>query len=99
VSDPEANVCPLDGRRHRSRLDRAEAGAALAGSVELNSTTGTCYCRCAHRPAPGTPTSSRCTRWQLVSSLRLDAAASAQVASTATGIAVLTGTYTRMTAN
>ena len=104
VSDPEANgfihwmVAGID-----PSSTAIEAGTAPAGSVQLNNTTGTTgytpMC-----PPPGTSHTYEFTLYSLSTPSGLTAdsdarAASAQVASTATGIAVLTGTYTRMTAN
>jgi Raf kinase inhibitor-like YbhB/YbcL family protein len=78
-------------------------GLAPVGSVELKNTTGAAgYAPMC--PPPGTSHTYEFTLYALTSPSGLTAgadslAASAKVASTASGIAVLTGTYERTTAN
>jgi Raf kinase inhibitor-like YbhB/YbcL family protein len=104
VSDPEAN-----GFIHWMVASIAPTTTAIAeggppaGSVQLNNSAGTAGYTPMCPPA-GTGHTYEFTLYSLSTPSGLTAssdarAASAQVASTATGIAVLTGTYTRMTAN
>jgi Raf kinase inhibitor-like YbhB/YbcL family protein len=104
VSDPEAN-----GFIHWmvAGIDPTTTGlgprVAPVGSVELKNSSGTVGYAPMCPPA-GTSHTYEFTLYALTTPSGLTAdsdslAASAQVASSASGIAVLTGTYTRMTAN